>query len=63
MSNASLTGIVERRREVFGDARWMPRDNVDLSLGAGYGRVRNENHVAGRERNEWLARLAFDVRY
>ena len=63
VSNASLTGIVERRREVFGDARWMPRDNVDLSLGAGYGRVRNENHVAGRERNEWLARLAFDVRY
>ena len=63
VSNSGLSGVVERRREVFGDARWMPRDNVDLSLGAGYGRIHNENHVAGRERREWLARLAFDVRY
>jgi hypothetical protein len=63
VGNSSLSGIVERRREVFGDARWMPRDNVDLSLGAGYGRVRNEDNVAGRERNAWLARLAAEVRY
>jgi hypothetical protein len=63
VSNAGLTGVVERSREVFGDARWMPRDNLDLSLGAGYRRVRNENNVSGRERNAWLARLAADFRY
>jgi hypothetical protein len=62
-SNSGLSGVVEQRREVFGDARWMPRDDVDLSLGAGYRRLRNENHVAGRERNAWLARLAFEMRY
>lgn len=63
VGNSGLSGVVEQRREVFGDARWMPRDNVDLSLGAGYRRLRNENNVAGRDRNAWLARLAFDVRY
>jgi len=61
--NASLTGVVEERREVWGDVRWLPRDNVDLSLGLGYRRVRNEDHVAGRERTAWLGRLAAELRY
>lgn len=63
VGNAGLTGVVEERREVFGDARWMPRDNVDLSLGVGVRRLRNADHVPGRERDGWLARLAADVRY
>ena len=63
VSNDGLSGIVEERREVWGDARWMPRDNVDLSLGVGYRRVRNEGNIPGRDPNAWLARLAFDVRY
>ena len=63
VSNAGLSGIVEERREVWGDVRWLPRDNVDLSLGLGYGRVRNEDHVEGRERTAWLGRLAAEFRY
>jgi len=63
VDNSGLTGIVERRREVFGDARWMPRDNVDLSIGAGYRRVDNENNVSGRDRTAWLARMRAEVRY
>ncbi len=63
VSTAGLTGIVEERREVWGDARWMPRDNVDLSVGAGYRRIRNERNVSGSDREAWLARVAADVRY
>jgi hypothetical protein len=63
VSTVGLSGIVEERREVWGDARWMPRDNVDLTLGAGFRRVRNDQNVAGADREAWLARLAADVRY
>lgn len=62
-STAGLLGIVEERREVWGDARWMPRDNVDLSVGAGFRRTRNEQNVSGADRESWLARFAADVRY
>jgi hypothetical protein len=62
-STAGLSGIVEERREVWGDARWMPRDNMDLSVGAGFRHVRNEANVAGQDRESWLARFAADVRY
>jgi hypothetical protein len=58
-----LSGIVEERREVWGDARWMPRDNVDLSVGAGFRRLRNEGNVSGADRESWLARFAADVHY
>jgi hypothetical protein len=63
VSNAGLSGRVEERREVWGDVRWLPRDNVDLMLGAGYRRVRNEDNVLGRTRTAWLARLAAELRY
>jgi len=63
VSTAGLSGIVEERREVWGDARWMPRDNVDLSVGAGFRRLRNEGNVSGADRESWLARFAADVRY
>ena len=63
VSTVGLSGVVEERREVWGDARWMPRDNVDLSVGAGFRRVRNDQNVAGADREEWLARFAADVRY
>ena len=56
-------GTVEERREVWGDARWMPRDNVDLSAGVGFRRVRNETNVADSDREAWLARFTADVRY
>jgi hypothetical protein len=63
VSNSGLSGIVEERREVWGDARWIPRDQCDLSVGLGYRRTANENHVQGVTRAAWLARLALDVRY
>jgi hypothetical protein len=63
VSTAGLLGTVEERREVWGDARWMPRDNVDFSVGAGFRRVRNEQNVAGSDRESWLARFAADLRY
>jgi len=63
VSTVGLSGIVEERREVWGDARWMPRDNVDVSVGAGFRRIRNEGNLEGRDREAWLARLAADVRY
>jgi len=63
VSTAGLSGIVEERREVWGDARWMPRDNVDLSVGAGFRRLRNEGNVSGADRESWLARFAAEVRY
>ena len=58
-----LSGVVEHTSEVWGDARWMPRDNVDASAGLGFRRIENENHVDGATRTAWLARLALDVRY
>jgi hypothetical protein len=63
VDNSGLSGVVEKRREVWGDVRWLPRDNVDLSLGVGYLRVNDEKNVPGSDRNAWLARLAADVRY
>ncbi|HEY7729075.1 MAG TPA: capsule assembly Wzi family protein [Candidatus Eisenbacteria bacterium] len=63
VSNAGLSGVVERRREVWGDARWMPRDNVDLGAGVGFRRVRNEGNAPGATRTTWLMRAALDVRY
>jgi len=63
VSTAGLSGIVEERREVWGDARWMPRDAVDLSVGAGFRRVRNDGNVSGADRDGWLARFAADLRY
>jgi hypothetical protein len=63
VSNAGLSGVVEERREVWADLRWMPRDQLDASVGLGYRRVVNENHVAGFTRTAWLGRVALDVRY
>jgi hypothetical protein len=63
VDNAGLSGVVERRREVWGDVRFLPRDNVDVSLGLGYLTVDDEHNVAGSDRQAWLARLAADLRY
>ena len=43
--------------------RWLPRDNVDLSVGAGYRRRENVNHMSGVTEGAWLARLAAELRY
>jgi hypothetical protein len=63
VSNVGLAGVVEERREVWGDLRWMPRDQFDVSGGLGFRRVANEAHVEGAVRAAWLARVALDVRY
>jgi hypothetical protein len=63
ISTAGLSGVVEERREVWGDARWMPRDNADISLGLGFLRVRNDANIEGADRTAGLARLSADVRY
>ncbi len=63
VDNAGLFGVVEERREVWGDLRWIPRDRLDVSVGLGYRRIENEHHVEGATRYGWLARLALDVRY
>ena len=63
VSTAGLSGVVEQRREVWGDARWMPRDDVDVSLGLGFRRVRNDQNVSGADRDSWLARFSADIRY
>ncbi len=62
-SSGHLSGVIERTREVWGDARWLPRDNVDAGVGLGFRRVENERNVPGAKRTAWLARLALDVRY
>ena len=62
-SSGHLSGVIERRREVWGDARWLPRDNADLSAGLGFRRIENEGNVEGATRTAWLGRLALDVRY
>ncbi len=63
VSNSGLTGVVEERREVWGDLRWLPRDNVDLSAGLGFRRRENRDHLPGMNESAWLARLAADLRY
>ena len=63
ISTAGLSGVVEERREVWGDARWMPRDNVDVSVGLGFRRVRNDTNIEGADRESWLARFSADLRY
>ncbi len=63
VSNAGLFGVVEERREVWGDLRWMPRDRLDVSAGLGFRRIENERHVEGVTRTAWLVRLALDVSY
>ena len=62
-TSAGLSGVVEERREVWGDVRWLPRDNVDLSVGLGFRRIANEQHVSGAEREAWLGRFAAELRY
>lgn len=63
VDNSSPTGVVERVREFWGDARWIPRDNVDLSLGAGFRHVENVDHASGAGEDSWLARLRAELRY
>ena len=63
VDNSGLTGVVERRREVWGDARWMPRDNVDLFVGAGYRTRHNADNEEGRDETAWLGRLGAELRY
>lgn len=63
VSTVGLSGIVEERREIWGDARWLPRDNVDLSVGVGFRRVVNEGNVPGGGREAWLGRVAAELRY
>jgi hypothetical protein len=41
----------------------MPRDDVDLSAGVGFRRVRNDANVPGADPTGWLARFSADVRY
>jgi hypothetical protein len=61
--NSRLSGVVEERREVWGDLRWVPRDNVDLSVGLGFRRRENVDHQSGVTESAWLARLAAELRY
>ena len=61
--SSGLSGVVETRREVWGDARWIPRDNVDVSVGLGFRRIENEGNVTGAGREAWLARFTADLRY
>lgn len=63
VSNVGLSGIVERTREVWADARFLPRDDVDVSVGVGHRTIRNEHNVEGRSVDAWLMRLAMDLRY
>jgi hypothetical protein len=63
VDNSGLSGVVEKRREVWGDVRCLPRDNVDVSLGLGYLNLEDEHNVAGSDRQAWMARLAADLRY
>ena len=61
--SSGLSGVVEERREVWGDLRWLPRDNVDVSTGVGYRRRENADHLSGVTETSWLARLAAELRY
>lgn len=63
VSNSDLSGVVEESREVWGDLRWLPRDNVDLSAGAGFRRSENVAHVSGENEDALLFRLAAELRY
>jgi len=63
VDNSSLSGIVEEAREVWGDLRWLPRDNVDLSVGLGYRQRDNVDHQDGVNQNSFLMRLAAELRY
>lgn len=58
-----LTGTIEHRRETWADLRWIPRDNVDVSVGAGYRHRENVDNVSGVDQSAWLGRIAADVRY
>ena len=63
VSNVGLYGVVQERREFWGDLRWMPRDQFDVSAGLGYRRIANVNHEEGATQTGWLARMALEVRY
>jgi hypothetical protein len=63
VDNSRPMGVVERRREVWGDVRWLPRDNVDLAAGLGFRRRENVDHVSGVDETAWLARFAAELRY
>ncbi|MGH7680716.1 MAG: capsule assembly Wzi family protein [Candidatus Eiseniibacteriota bacterium] len=63
VDNSKLSGIVEEAREVWGDLRWLPRDNVDLSVGLGYRQRENIDHQDGVDENSFLMRMAAELRY
>jgi hypothetical protein len=63
IDNSNLTGVVEKRREVWGDLRWLPRDNVDAFIGAGYRSRKNADNDEGQDETAWLGRLGAELRY
>jgi len=55
---SALSGVVERARGVTAEARWWPRDGVDLSASADRDWIANAGHVDGLEETRWALRLA-----
>jgi len=55
---SALSGVVERTRGVTAEARWWPRDGVDLSIAADRDWIANAGHVDGLEETRWALRFA-----
>jgi hypothetical protein len=54
--------VVERAREVTAEARFWPRDGVDLSVAAARTWLANAGHVDGAEARRWAVRLGVRLR-
>lgn len=61
-SGSVLSGVVERTRTLVAEARFWPRDGVDLSLGATRDWLRNRGHVTGVDERRWAVRLGVRLR-
>jgi hypothetical protein len=55
---SALSGVVERTRGVTAEARWWPRDGIDLSAAADRDWIANAGHIDGREETRWALRFA-----
>ncbi len=61
-SGSTLSGVVESARTLGAEARFLPRDGMEFTLGVAHSWVDDVAHQAGIDERRWIARLGVRLR-